>query len=238
MQVKQIRYGLVVAVMAFLVAGCFSLGSPTPVPDPTETSDDELQIRGLLGAYADFAERHEWNLLAGLYDYPVTLRIADTMDADDLGVVDISDLEADDLIALELGFEEALTELLEDLGLEGKEPDVEFTLHPDSTLRMQMTFDMDNSSEGLILIPGLLFPYTGDDADPDSDPKYTVTLGNTVISGSGNTRQVTVPITIEITEDDDDGDVVMTATEILTVTRDSGNWKIKRHERVDVVDPR
>lgn len=225
---NKLKPAIIIAVLAFLAAGCFGgssggNGGTTPV-------ETNAEIFSLLNEFEQSANAGEWEQLASLYTSPVTLTIhgADTFGED----VDLEDLTEYIRENLEQVFEEFDLDdvVIEELDL-WRDDDI------DDLIRMKADLTIASPASVATILAQVLFVDHSDDmGDEDSyDISSTISLDrdSIVVSGQGSTRQATAKLTQTITHFEEGykvGILTIYTTHHFTLTHDPSGWKISDHQ--------
>lgn len=224
MQQKRVKYVLLVALMSFLVTGCLNFGGRGPTsPSPS------ANIHDLLDDYVRYAQAGEWDALAGLYTYPMTLVMKGTegIDLDELDLEPGEECDKDAFIEChEIELATEVNSFLAENGLLGavtvEDVNVETTGDPVDTVHLSIELRIETRDAAAIVVPAAILDLDSDEEDDDS--AFTIPPGDVVISGGGDTREVAFPLIY--TSDDEE----MTFWVTFTVVRGPSGWKIQAHE--------
>lgn len=227
---NKLKPAIIIAVLAFLAAGCFGgssggNGGTTPV-------ETNAEIFSLLNEFEQLADAGEWEQLASLYTSPVTLTIHD---ADTFG----EDVDVD-LEALAEWLRENLEQEFEEFGLDDvviEELDLWRDDDIDDLIRAKADLTIaSRASVATILAQVLFVDHSDDMGDEDSsDISSTISLDrdSIVVSGQGSTRQATAKVTQTITLYNESNIVetrTLSLTNHFTLTLEPSGWKISHHQ--------
>lgn len=227
---NKLKPAIIIAVLAFLAAGCFGgssggNGGTTPV-------ETNAEIFSLLNEFEQLADAGEWEQLASLYTSPVTLTIHDGVDTfgEDVDLEALAEWLRENL---EQGFEEFGLDdvVIEELDL-WRDDDI------DDLIRVKADLTIASRASLATILAQILFDDYSDDMDDEDSYEISSTISldqdSVAVSGQGSTRQATAKVTRTITLYYNESNIVETRTLSLTnhftLTLEPSGWKISHHQ--------